>query len=222
MNSQREFYVYAYLRCRNSVNGPKYSPYYVGKGTNVRAFRRSGRGAKPPADRSFVVMIQEGLTEQEAFDLEKYCISTYGRMDQGTGILRNLTDGGEGASGARRSEETRKKISEARARRTGEASPFWGRKHSEGTKQKFSERQRGTKSPQRGIPLTQEHREKMSISSRKYRYELVSPSGIIYTVEDGKQFARERGLDWSHLFKVVSGKRSHHKGWTGRILEPLK
>jgi hypothetical protein len=40
-------------------------------------------------------------------------IDFWGRKDNGTGILRNLTDGGEGCSGAILSEETKKKISKS-------------------------------------------------------------------------------------------------------------
>jgi hypothetical protein len=38
-------------------------------------------------------------TEQDAFDLEIKLIAEHGRKDMGTGLLCNLTEGGEGASG---------------------------------------------------------------------------------------------------------------------------
>ena len=85
------FYVYAYLRKDNS-------PYYVGKGSGNRAFVRRGRIVRPPKDRSRIVFLRSELTEDKAFDWEKFYIKHYGRIDLGTGILRNLTDGGEGTS----------------------------------------------------------------------------------------------------------------------------
>ncbi len=97
---KKDFYTYAYLREDNS-------PYYVGKGSGYRAYVRRGRTIKPPKDRNKIVFLRTGLTEDEAFHWEKFYIKHYGRMDVGTGILRNLTDGGEGTSNP--CEEVRKK-----------------------------------------------------------------------------------------------------------------
>lgn len=78
------YYVYLYLRKEGT-------PYYVGKGCGVRAFRK-GCSAN-------IKIVAIHLTEHEAFILEKTLIAIYGRKDIGTGILRNMTDGGEGTSG---------------------------------------------------------------------------------------------------------------------------
>jgi hypothetical protein len=85
------FYVYAFLRKDNS-------PYYVGKGFGKRAFVRHRKGVKPPKDLSKIVFLRKNLSEEQAFEWEKFYIAHYGRKDLGTGILRNLTDGGEGVS----------------------------------------------------------------------------------------------------------------------------
>ena len=95
-----DYYVYLYLR----EDG---TPYYVGKGRNKRAFQNWGRRMKPPSDKSRIVFHSENLTEDQAFALEKELIAQYGRKDKGTGILRNLTDGGEGASGYVHSDEAK-------------------------------------------------------------------------------------------------------------------
>lgn len=85
------FYTYLWLR----ENG---TPYYVGKGSGNRAFRWHERiGRSPSRDR---IIVQEWPTEEDSFAAEKFLISYYGRKDQGTGCLANLTDGGEGAAGA--------------------------------------------------------------------------------------------------------------------------
>jgi hypothetical protein len=97
----KHFYVYAYLR-------EELSPYYIGKGEG-RRIDKPHRIALPPEDRR--VIIKEGMTESEAFALEKLLILMFGRKDLGTGILRNLTDGGEGQSGLVHTDETKDKIS---------------------------------------------------------------------------------------------------------------
>ena len=102
-----DYYVYLYLREDNT-------PYYVGKGKGKRAFTNNGRRMKLPADKTKITFHSENLTEEEAFELEKKLIAQYGRKDNGTGILRNLTDGGDGGtSGAIKSDETRMKQSKA-------------------------------------------------------------------------------------------------------------
>jgi hypothetical protein len=97
-----DFYVYGYLRAKDNTL------YYVGKGKDDRAFVRKGRNIKPPRDKNKIVFLRKNLTEEKAFEWEKFYIKHYGRKDIGTGILRNRTDGGEGMSNP--GEETRQKL----------------------------------------------------------------------------------------------------------------
>lgn len=91
------YYVYFYLR-------PNYTPYYIGKGCNNRAWSRNKNDIKPPKDKSKIILFKTNLSLLESFYLERYFIRWFGRKDLGTGILRNKTDGGEGIS----SEDSRK------------------------------------------------------------------------------------------------------------------
>jgi hypothetical protein len=85
-----EYYTYAYLR----EDG---TPYYIGKGINNRAYKGDCKSVRvPPKNR--ILFLKTGLTEEESFKHEIYIINILGRKDIGTGILRNLTDGGEGFS----------------------------------------------------------------------------------------------------------------------------
>jgi hypothetical protein len=112
----RIYYTYAYLR-------EDRTPYYIGKGHGNRCYESSGRHVPTPKDPSRITLLKQGLSEEEAFRHECYIIFILGRKDLGTGILRNLTNGGEGASGAVRSEETRKILAE---RKQGEENPNYG------------------------------------------------------------------------------------------------
>lgn len=129
------FYTYLWLR----EDG---TPYYVGKGTGNRAFKRGQRKAVfPPRDVSRI-LIQEFVSEPEAFEAEKFLISYYGRKDLGLGDLRNLTDGGDGASGFKHSEK-----------RCQELSRYWkGRVFRPETLRKMSEAKR-QEFCKRGHPL---------------------------------------------------------------------
>ncbi len=94
------FYVYLYLR----EDG---TPYYVGKGKKLRAWAK--HNVNLPKDESRIVFVARNLSEAEAHLLEKRLISSYGRKSNETGILRNLTDGGEGISGYKHTTESNEK-----------------------------------------------------------------------------------------------------------------
>ena len=145
-----DFYTYAYLR-------EDRTPYYIGKGTKNRIYS-TDRIYKPPKDKSRIIFLKQNLTEQEAFKHEKYMIAVFGRKDLGTGILRNKTDGGEGASGVIVSKETRKKLSKAKK---GENHPRYGKSFS------FSEEHRRKISEaNKGKIRSEEHRRKLSEATK--------------------------------------------------------
>jgi hypothetical protein len=99
------FYVYAYLR----IDG---TPYYIGKGSSRRSHKKSKKEIRKPKNNKHILIIEKHLSEVGAFALERRLIRWYGRKDLGTGILRNLTDGGEGNSGTKRTEVHKKIISD--------------------------------------------------------------------------------------------------------------
>ena len=135
-----EYYTYAYLR----EDG---TPYYIGKGKGGRILEKERHNVKvPPKNR--IIYLKKNITEKEAFKHEKYMIAVFGRKDLGTGILRNMTDGGEGCSGYKHNEEAKMKISEANS----------GRKWSDDAKKNLSKKCLGRKPK----PMSQENREKLS------------------------------------------------------------
>jgi len=90
-NPPEDSYLYAYLR----EDG---TPYYIGKGTYRRAWEKGRGEIQLPSDRNRIVILEAGLNEVGALALERRYIRWYGRMDKNTGILRNMTDGGDGAA----------------------------------------------------------------------------------------------------------------------------
>jgi len=142
-----ESYVYAYLRDDDA-------PYYIGKGKGSRAFTGPHNVAIPPKDR--IKILHENLSDQEACNIETDLISFYGRKDLGTGILQNLTSGGNGAIPG---PSIRKKLSEAKV---GKKPNNYGKKYKTGPSIAKSLAKKGKNHPQYGKGRTLEERAKIS------------------------------------------------------------
>lgn len=174
------FYVYTYLR----EDG---TPYYVGKGSGERAYKKWGKGIKPPKDDSRIIIVADNLEEEQAFKLERKLIAEYGRKDLANGILHNKTDGGEGSSGHKVGGW--KWSEESKAKRRGAGNPAYGksgsvkqketsklvhtgRVHSNESKSKRAEKMKGKfvgeKSPVYGRKKTPEEIKKQLESRGKW------------------------------------------------------
>jgi hypothetical protein len=234
----KKFYVY-FLRRPDKVDPIepwKNCPFYVGKGQNHR-YKKHRKEAKilmtdPGRKLQRIVIIHklwkkkldfeidivfDNLTEQEAFELEAMAIEAYGRIDLGTGILTNLTNGGEGASGLIQSEEKKNKLSKKAI-----GNKRWvGRKHSEEAKIKIGLANSGKNHYMFGKHCTEEQRrinsnshkgKKLSEITKKRISEaktgkISKLKGIPRTKEDKQKIKQG-------LLKFYENKRI--------ILEPLK
>jgi hypothetical protein len=109
-------YIYRHIRL------DKNEPFYIGIGSDdTGKFKRAYSINERNRFWNFIInktswvteIVIDNLTWEEACEKEKELIKLYGRKDKSTGILCNLTDGGEGSHGVIASSETRMKISEA-------------------------------------------------------------------------------------------------------------
>lgn len=167
-----EYYVYQ-LRLEGSNE-----PFYIGKGKGRRAWdhltdksnsykARKIRKALSEGIEVLVEIVVDGLTEEQALRIEVWTIKMWGRKDIGEGPLTNLTDGGEGTSGAKfkLSEDQKRKMSERAKKQNARPPSNKGRKMSDEQKKKISDSTKGIprpwKSGKRG-PMTEEQRKKIS------------------------------------------------------------
>ena len=147
------FYVYLYLR----EDG---TPYYCGKGLGSRAWAKH-RTPIPHNDR--IKIVAHNLAEVEALLLEKKLITYYGRKDLGTGLLHNMTEGGEGSSGRITEEITKNKISKVKTGKPNKGAG-WNRgvKYTEEFKQRLDmsglEKGHGWN---KGLKLSETHKENL-------------------------------------------------------------
>lgn len=89
--------------------------FYVGIGDKSRPYitRRSELWNRIVKKYGYKIkIIHEFDSRAEAEEMEVYYIHLYGRLNNKTGILANLTNGGEGCTGYIMSEETKRKIIE--------------------------------------------------------------------------------------------------------------
>ena len=224
------YYTYAYLR-------EDRTPYYIGKGSDKRIYKNHGRYCKKPS-KDRIIYLKQNLTEEEAFKHEIYMISVFGRKDLGTGILHNRTDGGDGSSGAIRSEDLRKRIStslkgkpKTKLHNERVAEALKGKIVSQESKEKISKSLRGRKLPK-------DTREKMSQSlkerwksgeftgnigisfkrdtpSNLKTFYLTSPNGTCYIVKDGlKKFCEGIDISYNTMYYGLHYKNGNcTNGW---------
>lgn len=164
--------------------------FYIGKGKNRRAWQTYARNRywhnKVNKHGFSVVVLAKWKTEKEAFEHEKFLIACF------KDSLVNLTDGGEGNSGAVRSEESKQKIREI----------LTGRPLTEARKQNIVKSLLGRK-------LSDEHAEKSrktleQIREQQKKQVLCLSTNIVFI--SVSEAAKQTGVDASSIVKACKKK----------------
>lgn len=103
-NEIKSIVLYQHIRLDNN------KVFYIGIGKKKRAYDKITRNKywKNIVNKTQyeIQILKSDLTWNDACELEKILISHYGRKDLGTGILCNMTNGGEGRFNSRNSNES--------------------------------------------------------------------------------------------------------------------
>ncbi len=152
----KTYHIYLHIKLDSS------EPFYVGKGLE-NGYRSKSKYYRTQFWKNIVnkhgydiILLEEGLTKEEALEREIYWIKRIGRKDLGQGPLVNMTDGGDGKIGSKMSEETKIKIS----------NKLKGIKRSDSFKKEISERQMGEKNHNYGKKHSLETRNKMKAAKK--------------------------------------------------------
>lgn len=223
-----KFYVYVLFRPWNG------EPCYVGKGSGNRIAAHAQYGPRHPNEhlaRILVkaggsipaVILHAGLTEDQALSYEVALIAAIGRESAG-GPLVNMTDGGEGVSGATW-KATSSQIEKSRQAKLGKprdamtraklSAANMGKTLSEESRHKLSESLKASPkaarhivdlaNSSRGKPLSNEHREKLRQAN----------IGIPFSDERRKAISdAQRGKRRGPLSpEALDHRRQTHKGY---------
>lgn len=205
------YYVYAYFEPGNE------KPFYIGKGSGQRAYQHTCRcrvskqrthfynklrsllqtGIKPQ-----IVLLQEGLTETEAFELETWLIRFFKRRCEG-GCLCNHTTGGEGGAGYTRQTPVTK--DERKRRSDAQKGKVFTKQH----RQHISEARKGLK-------RSEKSRQKQRMAWEAWTPDIVAcdpiTGDIVYHFK-GLRDAERAGFDRRAIHQVLKGTRQTHKGF---------
>jgi len=208
-SKSRGYYVYLLIDPRNDM------PFYIGKGKNRRYadhFKSNSLKSNSYKNNKIkkiikmnmevkIDFIYTNLNEEEAFEKEKLLIQKYGRLDKKTGILTNLTDGGDGVVGRIFTKEEKLKISK---RVSGKRNPNYGKKHNEEIKSYLSHLQSGENNNFYGKKHTKSRNNKLSMIQNKTRFYEISPDGEIIKLWDSVcDYYRKTGINRSRVYQSL-------------------
>ena len=240
---EKKFYVYVYLDPRKEgkyMYGNyefDYEPFYVGKGKEYRHKRHLNESQiNDGSHKSNIIkkliklgeyphieIVKTDLLEAEALDNEVELIKLIGRYDLNLGPLTNKTDGGEGISGYRWTDEQKEGLKDRKPsrlgaitsgehkRKIGEANKGKTWKHDteriENYAKMKSEQYKGEGNPFYGKTHSKETLKKISKRVGMYDSDMV----LISEYDSVTECANDTGFPLSKISSVANGRIKHYK-----------
>ena len=220
-----KFLVYCHIRPdTNEV-------FYIGKGTQKRMRDRSNRSRYwhnivNKAGGYITKIVAANLFEREALSFEKLLIA---KLRNAGASICNLTDGGDGISGYRHTEETRRKFSE---RMKGKPSPTLGKKFTAEHREKLRLAKLGKKQTEEhrlrsaqariGHAVSEETRRKLSATNTGYKHTECAKAKMrrkVFCITTNTLYesvtgaAAALGLHHNNISKVCLGKLNKTGGY---------
>ena len=180
------------------------------------------------------ILIADNLTSEQAFEMEKSLIAKYDSTCREKGY--NVSFGGEmGMIGYHHTAEAKQKMSdnhwskrgkskllgtklpeyriEQLRKRKGELSPWYGKHHTEETKRKISDSNKGEKAYWHNHKMTEEH--KQHIAEGHYKAVLQMLNGVVIAEYSSAKEAEEKtGIARYNISRCCCGKRKSCGGYT--------
>jgi hypothetical protein len=223
-------YLYRHIRL------DKNEPFYIGIATYLkRAYDKGQRNSiwKSIVSRTnyIVEILFDDLTREQALEKEKEFVSLYGRIDQKTGTLANLTDGGEDFTGCWNKGKKRTEQQKAKLREAAKYKPPF-----------TEERKLNISKALKGKPKSIEHRQKLSKSitgksygkwseehkhkNEQYWLSIYEPIGqydkdnnLIKIWYNRRYIYKEMNIDASSLTKCLKNNKATHRKFKWKLLD---
>jgi group I intron endonuclease len=203
----------------NTVNGKR----YIGitsqepekrwlNGYGYSGYLRFGRAIKKYGWDAFKhIILYENLSEEQAKDFEVALINEFQTQDENLGY--NMTRGGEGVAGFHHTDESRKKMSEAKR---GANHPNYGRHLSESTREKISQAQIG-KPRKRGYKQSPEAVERAARAKWKPVEAYTDDGSFVRRFESAKSAEQATCISRKNISLCCLGHRKHAGGYSWKF-----
>lgn len=220
--------IFHYNECEHTFD---YEPFYIGRGggkcykrkyrhLSEKMYGREGnnlikinkiKSIRNDGYEPIFIVIHSELSLEESCEMEIRYIKNIGKYIDGSGILTNVSDGGEfGRIGAIMCDEQKNKISKTLKNREHY---LRGKKMTASMRIKLRESHLGFKATEKTKTLLSKIRKGKILPKSRKKYTITSPNGEEVIVDGVAKFCKQNNINAGEFYRCKSGKIKHVKGW---------